>query len=258
MFAEHFALRAPALINFVGGGGKTSLILRLLDELCHPGPVIYTTTTRIHPPRPSDGMMVISSDNRDILTCILQRLGRMCADRTCKLVVTGPSAGERFLKGVGPEFASSINRADFPFILNEADGARSMSLKMPREGEPVLMEGAQYLVPVIGADCLMKTLGPETLFRWELVSDLFSPLAGKPITPEVASGILLHPRGVCKGWRKGVRIVPFINKVDNDTLDKPARELALALLNNPNLPVERVVWGSLLCGRAGSLSSRTL
>ena len=43
------------------------------------------------------------------------------------------------LKGVEPEFGRFLDRDLFPVLLNEADGARSMSLKMPREGEPVLM-----------------------------------------------------------------------------------------------------------------------
>ncbi len=257
MFAEHFTFQPPALINFVGGGGKTSLILRLLDEYCASGTVIYTTTTRIHPPHPRDGMLILSSDNNDLLRAILERLGRTCLSRSCKLVVTGPAINSRFLQGVKPEFATGIDWNLFRFILNEADGARSMSIKMPRAGEPVLMQGAHYLVPVIGIDCLMKKLGPETLFRWELVSERFSSEAGKPITPGLAARILFHPQGVCKDWKPGTRIVPYINKVDTETLDPVARELAYALLHNPHFPVDHVVWGSLLSGSAGSLTSRT-
>jgi probable selenium-dependent hydroxylase accessory protein YqeC len=255
LFAEHFAFQTPALVNFVGAGGKTGIILRLMDEYCSSGPVIYTTTTRIHPPDPRDGMLIISCENADLRGMILRRLGRACPNSKCKLVVTGQSAGPRYLRGVEPDFAVKIDRELFPYILNEADGARSMSLKMPRAGEPVLMEGANYLVPVIGIDCLFKELGAESLFRWELVSGLFSADAGKPITPRTASDILLHPQGVCKDWKSGMRIVPYINKTDSETLDPLARELALALLRNPRFPVERVVWGSLVSGRAGSVTA---
>ncbi len=255
MFAEHFAFRPPALVNFVGGGGKSSLILCLMEECSTSGPVIYTTTTRIHPPHPRNGMIVISSDHPDLLRLILERSVRICPTQVCKFVVTSPSADPRFLLGVDPGLGKALDNQLFQFIFNEADGARSMSLKMPRQGEPVLMEQAGYLVPVIGLDCLLKPLGAETLFRWDLWSERLSSLAGKPITPRLAADILLNPSGVCKDWKPGVRIVPFINKADDESLDSLARELALALLHNPRFPVDRVVWGSLLNGRANSIAS---
>ncbi len=256
MFAEHFALQAPALANVVGGGGKTGLILRLMDEYCQSGTVIYTTTTRIHPPHLHDRMMIVSCENAGLLRLIVSRLGRTCANQAFKLVIAGPYAGPRFLRGVEPGMAGAIDRDLFPFVFNEADGARSMSLKMPRQGEPVLMENANYLLPVIGIDVLMRPLGPETLFRWEIASEHFASEAGKLITPGLAADILFHPRGVCKDWKPGTSVVPYINKVDNEALDPLARELALALLNNPHFPVERVVWGSLLSGRIGSVSAK--
>jgi probable selenium-dependent hydroxylase accessory protein YqeC len=227
-----------------------------LDECGLTGPVIYTTTTRIHPPHLHDSMLIISSDNTNLLRVILQRTGRIWLNRICKFVVTRRSSDPRFLLGLEPGFGQTLDRGVFRFIFNEADGARSMSLKMPREGEPVLMEGAEYLVPVIGIDCLMKPLGPETLFRWDLVSERFSSQAGQPITPRMAAEVLLHPEGVCRGWKPGVRIVPYINKADDESRDPLARELALALLHNPHLPVECAVWGSLLCGRVNSITSR--
>ncbi len=256
MFAEHFAFQTPALINFVGGGGKTGLILRLLEEYSHSGPVVYTTTTRIHPPQPRDGMVVISGDSSKLLKVILERSGRVCGDQITRFVVTGLSSSPRFLQGVEPELGKYLDGHIFHFILNEADGARSMSLKMPRKGEPVLMKGAGYLVPVMGLDCLMKPLGPETLFRWELVSERFSAQAGKAISPQVAADILLHAEGVCKGWKPGMRIIPFLNKADDPSQDRLASELALALLHNSRFPVERVVWGSLFSNRVNSLTAR--
>ncbi len=257
MFAEHFDFHAKAIVDFVGGGGKTSLILRLLEEYASPGPVVYTTTTRIHPPRLHDGMILISCDHPELLKSIVLGTGRTCAASTmCKVIVAGGATRPNYLQGVDPGFAAALDRELFQFILNEADGARSMSLKMPREGEPVLMDKAEYLVPVIGLDCLLKPLGPGTLFRWELVAERFSAQAGQLITPQMASDILLDSRGVCKDWKPGSTIIPYINKVDDDIQDSLAKELALALLNNPNFPVERVVWGSLEKRRVNSLVSR--
>jgi probable selenium-dependent hydroxylase accessory protein YqeC len=244
LFSEKFSFVSPARVNFVGGGGKTSLILTLLQEFAESIPVIYTTTTRIHPPHPSDGLVVISSDNDEYLEMLLERavLG-WCRGR--RFVVTHLSDSPDLLRGVGRDFSCRLDPILFPLLLNEADGARSMSLKMPRAGEPVLISNANYLVPVIGLDCLNKPLGPKTLFRWDYAAERFKLAAGSNLTPELAASILLHPEGVCKDWTPGMHIIPFINTVDEEADDKPAQALARALLQDGSFPVDKVVWGSL-------------
>ncbi len=251
MFSERFSFSLPARVNLVGGGGKTALILALLEEYSQKLPVIYTTTTRIHPPHPAQGMIIISSDNEQWLELLLERsLFGACHGRT--FVVTRLPGAPNLLRGVDPGFGSRLDKLLFPVILNEADGARSMSIKMPREGEPVLMTGANYLVPVIGIDCLNQRLGPETVFRWDLAAERCQLEAGGILTPELAASLLFHPQGVCRAWQADMKIVPFINKVDSDETDDLARRLATALLHNGRFPVQRVVWGSLKTLRNGS------
>ena len=252
MFSEQFDFTLPARVDFVGAGGKTSLILKLLEEFSQATPALYTTTTRIHPPHLVDGLVIISCDNEEYLVRLLERAalawnyGRM-------FVATHLESSPNLLRGVTPAFVERLNRDRFPLILNEADGARSMSLKMPRDGEPVLMAGSNYLVPVIGLDCLNKPLGPETLFRWDTAAHRYHLPAGEILSPDLAASLLLHPHGVCRGWRPGMRIVPYINKVDVEAEDLLADCLARALLRNGNLPIERVVYGSVHSLRASHI-----
>ena len=254
MFSEQFAFRPHTLVNFVGGGGKTILIHKLMEEYCHNGPVLHTTTTRIHPPDPSEGLVVISSDNLPLLKTMVDRVSRNCPTRTYKLVVTRHYMSPNLLRGVPADFNNSLPRELFPILLNEADGAASYSIKIPRQDEPVLMENAEYLVPVIGIDCLYQPLGPEVVFRFKNLAEHFSLHAGERITPEVAAGILMHKDGVCKDWRPGTTIIPFINKVDGPAQDSAARDLANTILRNGSFPVQRVVFGSVLQGRVDSIS----
>jgi probable selenium-dependent hydroxylase accessory protein YqeC len=241
-------------VNFVGGGGKTALILALLREAAAAGVVLYTTTTRIHPPHPENGLTVISCDDLQLLRALLMRAAAgCCTEHRTMLTATRLETAPGLLRGVPPDFATTLDRDLFALILNEADGARSMSLKMPRPGEPVLMQGAGYLVPVIGLDCLGKPLGPATLFRWEIAAARLGLTAGQPITPELAASLLLHPEGVCRDLSAGVRIIPFINKADTEADDRRAGELAYALLSNGCFPVEQVVWGSVERGRAANI-----
>lgn len=253
MFSEQFAFRDHTLVNFVGGGGKTSLIHKLMEEYSLRGPVLCTTTTRIHPPDPAEGLVVISSDNTALLKTLIERVSRDCPNRAYKLVATRHFLSPNLLRGVPPDFDNNLQRDLFLMLLNEADGAASFSLKIPRDGEPVLMEKAEYLVPVIGLDCLYQPLGPEVVFRFQILAERFSLKAGERITPEVAARVLMHKDGVCKNWTPGVTIVPFINKVDGPAQDKAARDLADCIMRNGNFPVERVVFGSVLQGRAESV-----
>lgn len=255
IFGKCFEFELPALVNFVGGGGKTGLIVSLMSEYADIRSVLYTTTTRIHPPEVMDGLSIISSDDLELLKQLLARIGRHCFEHTMRFTVTRLRMSPNLLRGVPPDFCSSLDRDSFPLILNEADGARSMSLKMPREGEPVLMSGAKYLVPVIGLDCLNKPLGPETLFRWELASSRHGLKAGSLLTPELAASILMHPEGVCRHWQKGAEVIPYINKVDTEEDEPAARSLAHALFQVPYFPVRRVVWGSTYRKRAAFLNA---
>lgn len=253
MFSEQFGFNPHSLVNFVGGGGKTVLIHKLMEEYSPGGPVLYTTTTRIHPPDPAEGLVVISSDNLALLKIMLDKVSRNCPNRSYKLVVTRHFMSPNLLRGVPPDFDNSLARELFPILLNEADGAASFSIKIPRAGEPVLMENAEYLVPVIGLDCLYQPLGPDVVFRFQTLAQHFSLKAGERITPDVAAGILMHKEGVCKGWMPGTTIIPFINKVDGPAQDSVAADLARSILRNQNFPVERVLFGSVLQGRVDSV-----
>ncbi len=253
MFLEHFSFRPHALVNFVGGGGKTILIHKLMEEYCSQGPVFYTTTTRIHPPDPTEGLVVISSDHLPLLKTMVARVCQESPKRPYKLVIARQFMSPNLLRGVPTDFTNALDRSLFPIIFNEADGSASFSIKLPRVNEPVLMEGAEYLAPVIGIDCLNKPLGPSVVFRFQLFAESFSLRAGELITPEIAASILMHKQGVCKDWNPGVKIIPFINKVDSPEQDFAARELANWIIHNDNFPVEKVVFGSALQGRVDSI-----
>jgi probable selenium-dependent hydroxylase accessory protein YqeC len=253
LFSEQFAFQPHALVNLVGGGGKTALIHKLLEEYCSAGPVLSSTTTRIHPPDPTENLVVISGENLVLLRQIVAQISCACRDRPYKMAVARHFMSPNLMRGVPPDFTDSLDRNLFPILLNEADGAAGFSLKLPREGEPILMNNAEYLVPVIGMDCLCGTLGPETIFRWQALAESFSLQAGERITPALAASILMHARGVCKDWKSGVTIIPYINKVDGVEMDLSAQALAQAILHNGNFPVERVVCGSTIQRRAYSV-----
>lgn len=255
MLSEQFAFHNHALVNFVGGGGKTALIHRLMNEYAGNGTALCTTTTRLHPPAYEEGFSFISGVTPSLLRQALERIGRTCTGNNYKIVAAGRFMSANLALGVPTDFISLMDRKLFPVFLNEADGAAGFSLKLYRENEPVLMSGAEYLVPVIGIDCIGKTLGPDTALRWRELSQKFALREGDLITPQLASAIFMHPHGACRDWNPGTKIIPFINKVDSEALEPIAKNLAGLILNNGNFPVERVLIGSALNGSAVSITA---
>jgi probable selenium-dependent hydroxylase accessory protein YqeC len=253
VFSEHFLFEKHALVNFVGGGGKTALIHQLMEEYSEEGTVLCTTTMRIHPPDTEKGFSIISGDNTVLIKKILTSICRQYPERHYKIVTTRHFMSPHLLRGVAPDFADDLDPALFAAIFNEADGAAGFSLKIPRDNEPVLMNNGRYIVPVIGIDCLGQPLGLYSLFRWQECAEHFSLRENEPITSELAARILMHERGVCKGWQPGVAIIPYINKVDDSTRVSQARELAEFILQNKNFPVKRVLYGSVHQGTVESV-----
>lgn len=226
-----------------------------MTEYSAKGPVLYTTTTRIHPPLPAENISVLSGDNISLIQHIIDSICRNCSDQKYKILATRHFMSPNLLRGVPRDFADIADRKIFPILLNEADGAAGFSIKFPRDGEPVLLNNAEYLVPVIGMDCLGQLLGPETLFRWNISEAPLSLHRGEKISPKLASSILMHKNGVCKDWKSGSTIIPFINKVDGPEQDAAAKELAESILQNGNFPVKRVLFGSAFKGRVQCLAT---
>lgn len=190
---------------FVGGGGKTTAILRLAKELSAHGRVLIATTTRIYPP---PFPLLIDPD--------LPQLE--CAYQKDPIVAAGCAQGEK----LGPPSNLDELCAACDYALVEADGSRGLPLKAPAPHEPVIPSDAGLVVAVLGADGIGKPV--SSVHRPEL----YASLIGKPldaiVTPEDAARALCHPNGQRKGvncrWRA------LINKADEGSSLEAARACA--------------------------------
>ena len=116
-------------IALTGGGGKTSVMFRLADELAKMGKtVIVTTTTHIFNP---PGRNVVETDCAEDAAKRLERNGSV-------LVVGVPAAGGKLKSLPLTEAARLKELADV--LLYEADGAKRLPIKVPKDGEPVILE----------------------------------------------------------------------------------------------------------------------
>jgi len=211
------------IISFVGGGGKTSLIYELGNQLSGFGKkVIITTTTHMFIP---ENNVVLTGKKEDIIKLLYNEnmitVGMLCDEKEVefkqnqlKNEITFGNIEEEKLKkisGLPENIAESlIELADF--VLVEADGSKRLPLKMPASHEPVILEGSNLVVGVCGIDSIGKTI-KETCHRPNLVSKFLKVREEHIINESDIAKILLSDKGQRKNVTSEYKVI--VNKVDN-------------------------------------------
>ena len=223
------ALAVPrGITSIVGGGGKTTLLLRLARELRGTGArVVVTTSTHIFPP---EGIPTLTDGTLAEVSALLKQEGLVCL---------GTPAEKGKLNAPKFAFAELAKIADY--ILVEADGAKGLPLKAPAEHEPVIPTETSLVVAVAGLDGLGKPIG-ETVFRPMLYAALLGTDEQHMLVPADLARVLTHPLGQRKGLLPGMRFCIVLNKADLEADKHAALQVALNLDQNS---VERVVIASL-------------
>lgn len=152
-FYKAFNIKTGDIISFTGGGGKTSLIFKLAEELSKVGRVLITTTTKIYAPLNGEYEMLIlccgghdsgkvyyKGQNKNI-----DILGRYIDKLTNKLIGVSDDILEQYLD-------------KYDFILCEADGSARKPLKSWIECEPVISKYSKKIIGVTNLDSLGKTI----------------------------------------------------------------------------------------------------
>lgn len=209
--ALDLCLREHMVVSFTGGGGKTSAMYALADELADQGKrVIVTTSTHIFFPK--DRIVVPADRAETVKSFISDRKEWSFPDTGCVLV-TGQPVPEGKLKGMSlSEMEKLKDLGDV--LLVEADGAKRLPLKIPREGEPVLLKGTHAVIGCAGLDCIGRPW-EEKCFRWELAEKTFGwQTENKRITPDQAAEILVSRQGTRKG-AESMEYRILLNKADN-------------------------------------------
>jgi molybdenum cofactor cytidylyltransferase len=226
---QSFQVQPKDVIAFIGGGGKTTALFRLADEIAATGQrVVATTTTRLaasqvgareHSPLRYDG-------SRDFI----ERVRAALAGRQPVLIV-GENVAEDKVAGVPPAFVDQLVALDgVDAVLYEADGARMLPFKAPAAHEPALANSTTLLVPVIGITALGAPLDAGHVHRAEIVGRLAGAKLGDPVTPTIAARVIANREGGLKLKPHAARVITLINQVENDDQLQAARALARLLL----------------------------
>lgn len=204
------------VIAFVGGGGKTTAMFQLANELAPHMRVLTTTSTRIFAAQIKRSPVHITfNSEQQTVADILPQLDAAIAAHGQTLLIgqVDPEGGKAF--GLPPQIIDTLAASGhFDVIIVEADGSRMRPLKAPAVHEPVIPGCTTLVVPVAGLDVLGQPLSDATVHRAGVVSHLSHIPLGQPVTAEMVAAVLCHPEGGLKNVPFQARVVPLLNKID--------------------------------------------
>ena len=207
----------PGITAVIGGGGKTTLLRTLGEELARAGAsVLLCTTTKIYP---FQGVLFART---------MEELDEM--RKKSSFLCTGlPIPGTEKITAPEAAFSELVDR--FDYILVEADGSAQLPLKAHEAHEPVVPPEANQIILVLGASGVDRPIR-EAAHRPELYAQRAGVTVEDSATPERIAKVInsesLHTR-------------VLINQAETPEIQEKARKLG-ALLGGS------VVIGSLQRG----------
>jgi len=206
----------PGITAVIGGGGKTTLLRTLGEELAQKHTVLLCTTTKI---MPFSGIPCATSKEELMRLKSIHRL--LCAGTPI------PESG----KLTAPEVSMKQLTEWFEYVLVEADGSAQRPFKAHAPHEPVIPKEANQTICVVGASGFGRPIR-ETVHRHELYVNLSGATEDQAVTPETEAAVLN---------KENLHNKIYVNQVESKETMIHAKKLA-ALLKCP------VVAGSLQKG----------
>ena len=199
----------PGVTAVIGGGGKTTLLRTLGEELAEESRVLLCTTTKIFPFHDLPCAMTAEE-----LNSLRRELRLMCAGT--------PVPGTEKL--TAPPVPMAELAAWFDYVLVEADGSAQRPFKAHASHEPVIPAEASQVICVVGASGFGKPIR-EATHRPELYAQLAGVSVEDPVAPETEAAVL---------QAEGLHHIIYVNQVETRQ-DLAAAEALAALLDCPVL-----------------------
>lgn len=199
----------PGVTAVIGGGGKTTLLRTLGEELAREHTVLLCTTTRIFP---FPGMPC--AETLAELDALRTRHHLLCAGRRL------PECG----KLMALDAPAAVLKERFDYVLVEADGSAQRPLKAHAAHEPVIPAEAEQTICVVGASGFGRPIS-QAAHRPELYARLAGVSETAIASPETEAAVLRA---------EGLHQRVYVNQVETPEALVRARRLA-ALLDCPVL-----------------------
>ncbi len=224
-------LGAREHVALVGGGGKTTTMFALADQL--GGTRVVTTTTKMGHDQHRGRPLLLSPTDAELTEALSAVGGRSAGP----VVVAWRSIDGTKAVGVDPATCDRwFERVEgIDHVLVEADGARRRPFKAPGALEPVVPDTATLVIVVVGADALGRVIGDQC-HRPLRVAALAGCRPYERLTPARAAAVLRHERGFAASVPPAARMAVVITKVDGDTASA-VTELVTALDGITAIPI---------------------
>lgn len=221
----------PQVISLVGAGGKTTAMYQLADELAEMGKRVMVTTTT-HIARPKQGQTLEVKHVRQVTEAAWKtpvKTPILTVGRPEKQACENEAGKLAAPEGLDDEGEMNRLLAVCDVILIEADGAARCPVKVPREGEPVILPQTGLVIACAGLCGLNQTWG-SGCFRFESSGAWLERGGEEKILPEDMARILSDERGSKKDVPQGVcRYQILLNQADDREKMEQAEAVAAAL-----------------------------
>lgn len=235
--SQALRLNKTPRVALVGGGGKTTALFQLANELDKPVLLSATTHLAVEQTLLADRHVVVN-DPEDVSTIDFLNL-------TGTLLLTGPNNGKGRTRGLDEACINAVYKAaeeyHLPLII-EADGARCLPFKAPREHEPPIPDFCDLVVVIAGLSVLGKPMTEDYVYNPGGVAGLSGCTPGTPVTIEMIAAVLSSPQGGLKNISLHARKVALLNQADTPALQSAGRQAALLLKHT----YDRIVIASLV------------
>lgn len=244
---DSFSLKPREHIALVGGGGKTSLMLSLSNELAEAGKrVVATTTTKVSVEEAESfqNPIYIQSNSfwKDSLKKEIEGKNRS--------FLAHHQISQEKVAGIEPSLADRVYQtAGVDYLIVEADGAARHPVKVPDKHEPIIPQSATIVIAVMGLEALNRPVDPDTIFRLELFEKITGLNRGESFDLVSLLKIFTAPSGLFKGTPSKVKRIVLLNKLDIGPEAGTVRELAGLIAGNGIVEIDRVIFGSLKRGQ---------
>jgi molybdenum cofactor cytidylyltransferase/probable selenium-dependent hydroxylase accessory protein YqeC len=201
-------MKRPAVVSFYGAGGKSTLMLKLAEELAAlDHKIVVTTTTKIYPP--ANLPLILTPEVKTLLKKLEETLNNENIAVLGSMIST-----EGKIDGFVPEMVSIMSEAFNCFVLVEADGANSKPLKGYNHYEPILPKISSYALAIAGADVLGLEISEQFVHRADKFSAATGLNYGDPITVDTLSKAFRYMADIGKNQAPGAKFAAILNKVD--------------------------------------------
>ncbi len=218
-------------LAFVGAGGKSTAIERLVAEVAEVHPVVVTCTTRLA--QEQSRIAEIHLTGGDVAS--LEALPTVLEKHRSVLITRDLTPAEPKWLGLDPGAMEILRRQVGEcgaVLLIEADGARGRSWKAPAVHEPVIPALVDTVVPVVGLDILGKPFTPRTVHRFRQIASLLGIQPGAIVQPEHIVKLMLAEDGGLKGIPPHAEVRVLLNKAGAEPVFEAGQAMAELLLRD--------------------------